>query len=164
MRTHIDTNAPETIEPQLELIASYDNYYDAQRAVDRLADRRFPVERLKLVGDGLTYVENVIGRRGYGRAAAEGALFGALITAFVGLVFGLFTWYDPALSGLALGLWGLLFGGVVGALFGVLAHVTTGGKRDFESFASMRADRFQLLGEAGVAEGARALLAEPPRG
>jgi uncharacterized membrane protein len=153
------TNAPETIEPQLELVASYDNYYDAQRAIDRLADARFPVERLKLVGEGLTYVENVIGRRSFGRAAAEGAVFGALVTAFIGLLFGLFSWYDPLLSGLALGFWGLLFGAAAGALFGALAHATSGGKRDFASFPSMRADRFELLAEAGVAEGARMELA-----
>jgi hypothetical protein len=152
--------APETREARLELIASYDNYYDAQRAVDRLADQKFPVERLKLVGEGLTYVENVIGRRGYGRAAGEGAVSGALITAFVGLLFGLFSWYDPILSGIALGFWGLLFGAVVGAAFWVLVHAITGGRRDFDSFASMRAERFELLAQADVAEDARALLAE----
>jgi hypothetical protein len=152
--------APVTVEPQLEVISSHDNLYDARRAVDRLADRDFPVERLKLVGDGLTYVENAPGRRSRARAVAEGALLGAFITAFVGLLFGLLSWYDPVLSGAALGLWGLLFGGVGGALFGALAHAATGGRRGFDSFASMRADRFELLGEAGVAEGARALLAD----
>jgi hypothetical protein len=35
-----------------DLIATYDDYGEAQRAVDRLADERFPVDRLRIVTDG----------------------------------------------------------------------------------------------------------------
>ena len=37
---------------------------------------------------GLTLVENVTGRRGFERAAGEGAISGAFIAGFVGLLSG----------------------------------------------------------------------------
>jgi hypothetical protein len=143
----------------LELVASYEDYVDAQRAVDRLADERFPVEKMKVVGEGLTFVENVTGRRGFGRAAGEGALGGAMIAGFVGLLFGLLNWFDPLISALALGLYGVLFGAVFGALVGLVAHALTRGERDFSSLRSMQAQRYDVLTEADVADEARDRLA-----
>jgi hypothetical protein len=35
------------------LVASYDDHADAERAVDALADRGFPVEHVAIVGRGL---------------------------------------------------------------------------------------------------------------
>jgi hypothetical protein len=60
-------------------VASFDRYTEAERAVDFLADRRFPVERVSIVGRDLEYVEQITGRMTYGRAALNGALTGALI-------------------------------------------------------------------------------------
>ena len=48
---------PAVPAPARRVIASYENYQDAQRAVDRLADAGFPVERAAIVGRGLSYVE-----------------------------------------------------------------------------------------------------------
>ena len=53
-------------------VASYDDYADAQRAVDRLSDDGFPVEQLDIVGSDLRLVERVTGRLTKGRAAAAG--------------------------------------------------------------------------------------------
>ena len=44
------------------LVGSYERYDDAQRAVDTLSDRRFPVERVTIVGSDLRLVERVTGR------------------------------------------------------------------------------------------------------
>jgi hypothetical protein len=144
---------------RLERIGSYDTYAEAQKAVDRLSDQRFPVETLTIVGEGLSMVENVTGRRGYGRAAGEGAIGGAIIAGFVGLLFGLLSWFDPLISGLLLGLYGLAFGAVVGALIGLVMHWATRGERDFSSVQSIRAERFDVLAAADVADDARERLA-----
>ena len=40
-------------------VASYDDYAEAERAVDYLSDHGFPVERVAIVGHGLRYVEQV---------------------------------------------------------------------------------------------------------
>jgi hypothetical protein len=57
-------------------VARFDDYESAQRAVDRLSDDGFPVEKLDIVGSGLRLVERVTGRLTRGRAAGTGALSG----------------------------------------------------------------------------------------
>ena len=66
-------------------VATYDNYADAERAVDHLSDQGFPVEKVAIVGTGLKTVEQVAGRLTTGRAALLGAGHGAMR----GQVFGL---------------------------------------------------------------------------
>jgi hypothetical protein len=65
--------------PSTETCAGLDSYAEAQRAVDLLADRGFPVEKVAIVGRRLRYVEQVTGRFGTGRAALLGALQGTLL-------------------------------------------------------------------------------------
>ena len=48
------------------MIATFDNYADAERAVDYLSDQRFEVNRVAIVGRDLEYVEQVLGRLNYG--------------------------------------------------------------------------------------------------
>ena len=141
-----------------ELIASYDDYGEAQRAVDRLADERFPVERLRVVGHDLAFVEDVQGRLTFGRSATEGALNGALIAGFIGLIFGLLDWYDPLISAATLGLLGVTFGAASGAIFGLIAHAARNTERDFSAIRSLRARRYDLLGDTDIADAARAHL------
>jgi hypothetical protein len=139
-------------------VASYSSYAEAERAVDFLSDRKFPVERTAIVGRDLEYVERVTGRMGYGGAALRGALTGAIVGFLVGWLFGLFDWFDPIVSAFWLALDGLWFGALVGALFGLLSHALLRGRRDFASVAAMRANRYDLLVDDEVAdEGARLL-------
>src|SRR4051794_16070453 len=76
-RLHMETE-PGARHPR-RMVASYDSYPEAQRAVDYLSDRRFPVERVAIVAEDLRFVEQVTGRMGYGKAALQGAGLGALI-------------------------------------------------------------------------------------
>ena len=43
-------------------VARFNDYADAQRAVDRLSDDGFPVEKLDIIGSDLRLVERVTGR------------------------------------------------------------------------------------------------------
>ena len=54
-------------------VATFESYPDAERAVDFLSDREFPVERAAIVGTGLKTVEQIAGRLTTGRAALVGA-------------------------------------------------------------------------------------------
>jgi hypothetical protein len=141
-------------------VASFDRYPEAERAVDFLADRRFPVERVSIVGRDLEYVEQVTGRMTLGRAALNGALTGALIGVLVGWLFGLFNWFDPLVSAFWLALDGLWFGALVGALMGLLLHALSRGRRDFSAVGGMRANRYEVLVDAAVADEAEHLLSE----
>ena len=140
------------------VIASFDDYADAEFAVDHLSDHGFPVERTAIIGRDLKLVEQVTGRLDNGRAALRGAAGGAVTGALVGWIFGLFNWIAPLTTGLLLALYGLVFGAIVGALIGLLVHVLQGGRRDFASVSAMRPERFELLVDDEVADEATRLL------
>jgi hypothetical protein len=155
-----DRTAGAATAARRRTIASYPNYADAERAVDELADRKFPVERVVIVGRGLHFVERVTGRMTYARAALNGAMTGALVGLLVGWLFGLFDWFNPIVSAFWLAIDGLWFGLVVGALFGLIAHALTGGRRDFASTAGVQADQYEVQVDEDVADEAQRLLAE----
>ena len=139
-------------------VAAFDTYAKAQRAVDRLSDAGFPVERVAIVGQGLRYVEQVTGRLTTGRAALLGALQGAFIGGVLGLLAALiFTW-DPNPAVPLIILYGLVIGAILGAVLGALLHAATGGERDFTSIPGMQAERYEIMVDADVADRATELL------
>lgn len=66
MATTLDSISPARADNP---VASYASYEEAQRAVDRLSDRGFPVENADIVGSDLRLVEHITGRLTTGRAA-----------------------------------------------------------------------------------------------
>lgn len=147
-----------------EVVASYPDYAGAQYAVDALSDQRFPVERLAIVGAGLQSFEQITGRKGYGKAAAGGLATGAVVGAAVGWLLGLFSVVQPLVSAIVLAIWGVVIGGVIGIVVGLIAHALSGGRRDFSSVSTVRAQRYDVLAEADVAQEAQGALAgiNPP--
>ena len=59
------------------VLAEFKDYLQAQRLVDRLSDEKFPVEHVRIVGLGISSVEQVTGRMTKGKAALAGAAGGA---------------------------------------------------------------------------------------
>ena len=139
-------------EPVRRVIASYDNYADAEAAVDHLADRKFPVERLAIVGQNVKLVEQVTGRLTYPTAAAHGAAAGALPGALIGWIFGLLDWVDPLTSSLLLALYGLVFGAVLGAILETVLFAMQRGRRDFTTITAVVPSRYDVLADAEVAD------------
>lgn len=158
MDRNLDQGEIAANAPTRRTVASYQTYAEAQRAIDSLADRKFPVERTAIVAEGISFVEQVTGRRGWAQAAVSGALSGAVIGALFGFIFGLFDWVDPILSGLTLALYGLIFGAVVGALLSLLFYLFSGGRRDFTSISGMHADHYAVMVDDEVAPEAQRLL------
>jgi hypothetical protein len=138
-------------------VATYPSYREAERAVDFLSDKGFPVERVAIVGTGLKSVEQVAGRLTVGRAALQGAAQGAMIGLLFGLLFGLF-FEGPAFFGVLL--YGLLAGAVFGAIFGAIAQAAQGGRRDFASVSGLQAERYEVQVEHEVSARAKQLLDE----
>ncbi len=141
-------------------VETYDNYRDAERAVDYLSDEGFPVERAAIVGTGLKTVEQIAGRMTTGRAALMGAGQGAMIGLFFALFIGLFFTVSEAFLGVLL--YGLVAGVLFGSVFGALAQAAQGGRRDFASIRSMQAERYELQVDHEVSARAKQLLAEMP--
>lgn len=151
----------ETLTSSRRPVASFATYAEAQRAVDALSDRAFPVEHLSIVGQDLRFVETITGRRGYGQAAVQGAVSGGLIGAVFGFILGAFSWVDPLISGLALATYGFLLGAVLGAIVGVVGQWASAGRRDFDSVGSVDAGRYEVLCDHDFAAQATAELAKP---
>ena len=72
-------------------VARFDEYEAAQRAVDRLSDDGFPVDKLDIAGSDLRLIERVTGRLTRSRAAAAGAVSGLWVGLLIGALLALFT-------------------------------------------------------------------------
>jgi hypothetical protein len=139
-------------------IGSYEDYAEAQRAVDYLADNEFTVEDVTIVGVDLMLVERVIGRLSWGKVLGTGAVSGAWFGLFVGVLLSMFSnqngiSYQPILVG--------LFSGVVfGLIFAAISYASTKGRRDFSSASQLVAGRYDVLCQPRNAEKGRDLLAK----
>jgi hypothetical protein len=151
--------ATEGARPRTAVVA-FTRYEDARAAVDLLAERRFPVQGLAIVGEGLQYVEQVTGRRGYGVAAVQGLVNGAVTGGLVGLLLGLLTAGQPLASAGVLALWGLVVGALIGMALTLTAQAARGGRRDVDSWPALRAERYVVLADDDIAVDARRLLGD----
>lgn len=148
------------------VLASYKTYGEAQAAVDKLSDNKFPVQNVAIVGVDLRLVEAVMGRLSWGRAALSGLGMGA----WFGLLIGLFVSIFAAGEGetFTLILMGLVYGAAFGIVFGLISYAFTGGKRDFLSRSQLVAEHYDvhceasLVGQAQQVLGISAASPEPP--
>ncbi|WP_235997677.1 general stress protein [Aestuariimicrobium ganziense] len=135
-----------------------DSYDEASKAVDFLADQKFPVDQLCIVGTDLKTIERVTGRKTWGSVLLQGATSGVFMGLLVGLMLSLFTQG----SMLAMILAGVVFGVLFGAVSSAMGYAMSGGKRDFNSIAQTVATKYEVLGEHKVAAQARELLTQMP--
>ena len=139
-------------------VAEFPTYEDAQAAVDYLADKRFAVQNILIVGTNLKMLERVTGRRTWGTVLGQGAISGISTGLFVGLMLLLFI---PN-AGLQMVWVGLALGVAFGVLAGGLGYAMSGGRRDFNSARLTVAGSYEVLAEHKVAQEARDLLASRP--
>jgi hypothetical protein len=137
-------------------LAVYEKYEQAQKAVDYLSDREFPVQNCMIVGTDHKQIERVLGRLTTGRVAMGGLLSGMWLGVFVGFVLTLF---GNGKNGLAVILSTALFGAIFGVVWALVGYAATRGQRDFTSVTQVVATRYELLCEHKYAEQARELLA-----
>lgn len=140
-------------------VGIYSTYAEAQRAVDFLADEKFEVRNLAIVGTDLKSVERVLGRRSWGTVIGQGVQSGISTGLLVGLVFVLFG--KPS-SVLALLLVALAIGIGLGVAFAALGYALSGGKRDFTSVTQTVATKYEVLCEHKLAAQAREMLLNLP--
>ena len=142
--------------PKGDAVAAFNDYVDAQRAVDLLSDQAFPVQNLSIIGEGLTMVERVMGRLTTGRVAVGGLASGAWFGLFVGLLLAMFASEDVAATVIS----GVVIGAGFGLMFALISYAATRGKRDFTSQSQIVATRYVVLCSVEKANEARRLLAE----
>jgi hypothetical protein len=140
-------------------VGVYATYDEAQHVVDFLADARFPVENLCIVGTDLKSMERVLGRRSWGTVIGAGMQSG-LSTA---LMITLLMWVVmPAANILLLFVYALAIGILIGIVFAVMGYWMSQGKRDFRSVSQTIATKYEVLAEHKVAGQARELIATIP--
>ena len=142
-------------------LAVYDDYAAAQKAVDFLADNKFPVEQCMIVGTDLKRIERITGRLTTGKVALGGMLSGIWLGLFVGLILSLFATEENFWATI---LGAIAFGAVFGIVWALVGYAFTRGRRDFSSVTSVVATRYEVLVEHKVAAQARELLATLPGG
>ena len=113
------------------VLASYASYGEAQFAVDKLSDNKFPVQNVAIVGVDLRLVEAVVARLSWGRAALSGLGMGIWFGLLLGLFVSIFASGEG--STVRLIVMGVLYGAAFGIVFGLISYAFTGGKRDFIS-------------------------------
>ncbi|GAA4507655.1 hypothetical protein GCM10023191_066370 [Actinoallomurus oryzae] len=138
--------------PHKVVLVTYGSHEAAQHIVDVLAEQKFPVEHVEIVGTGLRLQEAVLGRLTLGRTLASGAVTGGWIGLMVGVVFLIVSPWAAAsvISAVVLGI-------VFGLIWAVVAH--TWRRRSFVAVPAVVADRYQVLVDAPFAEEARRVLA-----
>jgi hypothetical protein len=152
----------DTPQPARRVVASYAGYRDAEKAVDYLADNRFPVEHVAIVGRELELVQQVTGRLTALDAAARGALTGAVTGLLIGWLFAIFTWFDPRIASGWLIIDGLWFGTLVGIVMGLVMYLITKPRRRFDAVSKMQPAYFDIaVDESYADDAARMLLGFP---
>lgn len=137
----------------------YDQYAEAQKAVDYLADNEFPVQNVLIVGTELRQVERVTGRLTWGRVLSAGAASGAWLGLLIGLILSVFSDGESVLVTV---LGGLAFGVVFGLISGAMGYAATRGQRDFSSVQKVVATKYEVLVEHKFLADGQALLATMP--
>lgn len=149
-----NSSRAQRIRPEGWPVGSFNTYAEAQRAVDALSDREFPVEETAIVGVDLFQVEKITGRLTWGRVLGGGAFAGAWWGLFMGLLFGLFTpsLWAPIISG-------IVIGAIFGLIFSAISYGASGGARDFTSMTDIVAGRYDVICTPPRAEEARSIIA-----
>ncbi|WP_375430449.1 general stress protein [uncultured Friedmanniella sp.] len=140
-------------------VGIYSSYADAQKAVDFLADEKFEVQNLAIVGTELKSVERVLGRRTWSTVLLAGVQSGVSTGLLVAVVILIFL--KPA-NFLLLLLVAMVIGIALAMAFGALGYAATRGKRDFTSVTQTVATKYEVLCEHKVAARAREMLLQLP--
>jgi hypothetical protein len=140
-------------------VGVFGTYDEAQGVVDFLADARFPVENLCIVGTELRSIERVLGRRSWGTVIGQGVQSGLS----TGVMITLLMWVlQPTVNFVLLVASARAIGIVVGIVFSALGYWMSQGKRDFRSVSQTMATKYEVLAEHKVAGQAKELIATMP--
>jgi hypothetical protein len=140
-------------------VGVFGTYDEAQQVVDFLADARFPVENLCIVGTELRSIERVLGRRSWGTVIGQGVQSGLS----TGVMITLLMWVlQPTVNFVLLVASALAIGIFVGIVFAAIGYWMSQGKRDFRSVSQTMATKYEVLAEHKVAGQARELIATMP--
>ena len=137
-------------------LGTFEKYEEAQKLVDTLSDKEFPVQNCLIVGTDLKQLERITGRLTWGRVLLGGALSGVWLGLFVGLIFALFAPQGGNVVQIVIST--VLFGALFGLAWAAGTYALTGGQRDFSSVSLIVPSKYEVLVEHKFAQQARDIL------
>jgi hypothetical protein len=137
----------------------YEQYADAQKAVDYLSDNDFPVQNVLIVGTELKQLERVTGRLTWGRVLGSGAVSGAWFGLLIGLLLGIFAKEGAWLESVGTG---VVLGAVWFMMFSAIGYAGSRGERDFSSVKTILPSKYEILVEHSLLAQGQELLARMP--
>ena len=146
------------------VVGSYGSYADARWRLDLLAGRRFPMDRVRIVGHGWGVGPHRAGRARFGGAAVRGWLLGIVTGFSAGLLAGLLVLTEPLDAALTVAAAGAIAGAVAGVVLGLGVELVGAGRDRGPPRAGRAAERYDLVADEPVADWARSLLADQPGG
>ena len=145
--------AERSVRPfRREVVASFSSYLEAQRAIDKLAELGFPVERVNVVGQGLQIVTGEAPRTRrlwIFEAGLAGGVVGALAM-LLGVLAGM------SMAELSAGWVGA--GVFCGTLGGIAVEVLSTARHGPSPELRLFADRYDLAVDPGIADEATEAL------
>lgn len=141
--------------PQGEVIATFSEYEDALRYVEKLVAGEFPAGMIAIVGNNLRTVERVRTRISQWRVALSGAISGS----WVGLLIGLLITDPTGASSVVTSLTQpILIGAGIGTLISVLRFTFSRNKKTFASRSMVIASEYQVQVPTDLAQVAQEAL------
>jgi hypothetical protein len=137
--------------PHRVVLGSYSTHAAAQHVVDILAEHKFPVEHVTIVGTDLRLQEVVLGRWTWGKALLAGAATGGWIGLLVGLVFLIVSPWPVQSMLFSLGV-----GIVLGLIWAAIARAWQ--RWSFAAVPAIVANHYDVLVDAGRVLEARRIL------
>ncbi len=148
---------PRTELPTGEVLGTYRSHDEANAAVQHLAQHDFRVSALAIVGRDVRIVEEVTGMLTWAAAAGRGALTGAWLGLFVGLLLALFGGDESLTSGALLP--GIVIGVGFGMLWGIVLKAAGRKRSSVITRPQVMAGSYEIVCPPAVADEARAILA-----
>jgi hypothetical protein len=144
------------VVPTGDVVGEFQNYLDAVTLVDRIVAGGFAANLVAIVGSDLKTVERVRGRLTYGRVAMNGALNGAWLGLFAGLIFASATSAAAFTNDVVAA---AVVGAGLGMIWGVIRMSTRGANRQFMSSSMIIAASYQVVVPDGMGAKASELAA-----
>lgn len=146
-----------TEKPAGQVVSTYSTHAEARHAIDVLAEENFPVRSISLIGNGLSSVERVTGRVGWGRVAFSGASGGAYLGIFIGFIQVLLMPKLAADIAVTFGSAIIICMGL-GMLFAIIMHGRNPQRKTFTSVTQVIASRYDLIVPDELLSQARSIL------
>lgn len=141
------------------IVAELEDFASAREISSYLQKRHFPAEALRIVADGLSFIDRIAIKSSAFQAGLQGAFRGATLGLFIGFVVGIIGVSVPTVSALAFGFWCAAIGLISGALIEATIYMIAAKP---QRNSDIKAELFKIAIAADEAKRAYFILSDSP--